>query len=336
MIIESLIIHILGDFYMIKDPSKIYGTTPTGDELNHHIRRYSWISLLLFLLILFAMPEVDFVLTAAIIMSVVMVNTIHKVFIMPLIQRLVRYTSSSEEVLTKLVQKNRSLVVLSISQLLQLIWIFFISEGLTGVRQSIHWIIIGIGFILITMYLYQTKKQFELKKMALLFFSSLVVSTATLYVIQRLVTGSMTHSEAEFFFTWDTSYYHTFISYTLTLLLLMKPANLLIRKISSAYNPKLESDNISRLSPKEDQQRAGFKGAGAMIGTLERILILLSFSAGQLLPIVAILSIKAFARYKRIVEEASFSEYFVIGTLLSVSVTFLLYLMLQSLITAGY
>ncbi|GEL66323.1 hypothetical protein MPS01_04780 [Marinilactibacillus psychrotolerans] len=69
-----------------------------------------------------------------------------------------------------------------------------------------------------------------------------------------------------------------------------------------------------------------------MIINLIRIMILLSFVSSNLIPIVAILSIKAFARYKLIVEDASFSEYFVIGTMLSVVITFILYLMLHALL----
>ncbi|MDZ7835582.1 MAG: hypothetical protein U5K84_10030 [Alkalibacterium sp.] len=43
---------------------------------------------------------------------------------------------------------------------------------------------------------------------------------------------------------------------------------------------------------------------------------------------VAILSIKAFARYKLIAEDPYFSEYFVIGTMLSVLITFGCYALL--------
>lgn len=86
---------------------------------------------------------------------------------------------------------------------------------------------------------------------------------------------------------------------------------MLIRKINSHYAPKNDWDYLALISANATKPAEGFRGAGPMIGTLERIMILLSFISGNLIPIVAILSIKAFARYKLIVEDASFSEYFV-------------------------
>lgn len=103
----------------------------------------------------------------------------------------------------------------------------------------------------------------------------------------------------------------------------MKPTNLVIRAVSAKYDPKKNT----ALSVQSEQD-SGFKGAGAMIGDLERLLILLSFFFGSLLSVVAILSIKAFARYKLITEDPYFSEYFVIGTMLSVLITFTCYALL--------
>ena len=117
--------------------------------------------------------------------------------------------------------------------------------------------------------------------------------------------------------------YRVLISLVLVLLLLMKPTNKVIRAVSSKYDPKKTAVITSHT-----EQDSGFKGAGAMIGNLERLLILLSFFFGSLLSVVAILSIKAFARYKLIAEDPFFSEYFVIGTMLSVLITFACYALL--------
>ncbi|MFL2071310.1 hypothetical protein [Marinilactibacillus psychrotolerans] len=107
----------------------------------------------------------------------------------------------------------------------------------------------------------------------------------------------------------------------------------MIRKLSSNYDPKSDLDYLGRFTNKTSPKpAAGFRGAEAMIRNLERIMILLSFVSDNLIPVVAILSIKAFVRYKLIVEDASFSEYFVIGTMLSLVITFVLHLMLSTLL----
>lgn len=66
-----------------------------------------------------------------------------------------------------------------------------------------------------------------------------------------------------------------------------------------------------------EDARAGVENAGALIGILERIIVLLLLSAGQYAAIGFILTAKSVARYNRISEDAKFAEYYLLGTLLS-------------------
>lgn len=61
----------------------------------------------------------------------------------------------------------------------------------------------------------------------------------------------------------------------------------------------------------------GLTHAGALIGVLERAIVLLLLAVGQFGAIGLVLTAKSIARYKSISECINFSEYYLIGTLLS-------------------
>ena len=64
---------------------------------------------------------------------------------------------------------------------------------------------------------------------------------------------------------------------------------------------------------------AGKKNAGRMIGYLERVIILLFIIYGQFGSIAFVITAKSVARFKEIENDRSLAEYYLIGTLLSVS-----------------
>ncbi len=68
--------------------------------------------------------------------------------------------------------------------------------------------------------------------------------------------------------------------------------------------------------------------AGAFIGTLERLLIVVFLSVGQYAAIGLVLTAKSIARYQKIVEDKEFAEYYLLGTLLSVFLVIVVFLML--------
>ena len=81
-----------------------------------------------------------------------------------------------------------------------------------------------------------------------------------------------------------------------------RPANITIKCLTAHYSPK-ETD-------------ASIANAGAFIGTLERILIVILLSQGEYAAIGLVLAAKSVARYEQL-KEKQFAEYYLLGTLLS-------------------
>ncbi|NLM24796.1 MAG: DUF3307 domain-containing protein [Firmicutes bacterium] len=108
----------------------------------------------------------------------------------------------------------------------------------------------------------------------------------------------------------------TFLSWILALLIIAKPACTTIRKILYNYKPIM------------DESESGHPNAGALIGILERTIILLLLYNYQYSAIGFVLTAKSIARYNKIVEDAKFSEYYLLGTLLSVLLVLLTHLII--------
>lgn len=87
-------------------------------------------------------------------------------------------------------------------------------------------------------------------------------------------------------------------------LIIHKPTNIVIKQLLKNYKPAQDKKEISN-------------NAGAFIGTLERIIIALLLIANQYSAIGLVLAAKSIARYEKITKEKDFSEYYLLGTLLS-------------------
>jgi len=98
---------------------------------------------------------------------------------------------------------------------------------------------------------------------------------------------------------------NNFVLWVLTLLIIHKPANITIQKLLIKYKPE-----------KKDNQKRD-RNAGRLIGTIERIIMLILISNGQYSAIGLVLTAKSVARYDRIAKEEDFAEYYLLGTLLS-------------------
>jgi hypothetical protein len=102
----------------------------------------------------------------------------------------------------------------------------------------------------------------------------------------------------------------------LIILLIMKPANIVFRLLFSSFKPDEEDiDGIEEKSQK----------AGAIIGCLERILIVIFVSVKQYSALGFILTAKSIARYDAIAKDRKFAEYYLIGTLVSVVYSIVVY-----------
>lgn len=321
MIVESLIVHVVGDFYLQKQPKDLYHNR-TRLEVENQIRNYGWSSVVVFLISIWMNPNRDFIQPIFLLLAIPVLNFLHKKFIVPSIIKGINTITKSQANIAEFFTKNGKLMIFIISQIIHTVSILLIINMSINLEEILKITLTGVLTILTLIYLYKSRKEYNLKQAGLFIVGSLIITASILYILYNF-TISLRYE----------IFYQQIISYTLVILILMRPANLLIRKLSSNYDPKSDLDYLGRFTDKSSPKpAAGFQGAGAMIGNLERIMILLSFVSGNLIPIVAILSIKAFARYKLIVEDASFSEYFVIGTMLSVVITFVLYLMLHALL----
>lgn len=93
------------------------------------------------------------------------------------------------------------------------------------------------------------------------------------------------------------------LSVFLAVLTVMRPCSIMIRVILSDF----------RMA----ESRAGVKNAGALIGMLERLIMLMLLLAGQYGAMGFVLTAKSIARYNKIADDPQFGEYYLLGTLLS-------------------
>lgn len=94
-----------------------------------------------------------------------------------------------------------------------------------------------------------------------------------------------------------------------------KPCNITIKHLIMTYRP-------------EEKFVGDSNSAGAFIGILERLLIVVLLSVGQYAAIGLVLTAKSIARYQKIVEDKAFAEYYLLGTLLSVLFVIISFLLL--------
>ncbi|OJF97007.1 hypothetical protein [Alkalibacterium sp. 20] len=329
MIIESLVAHLIGYFYFQPTQSNEASDRKAIVQPFH----YLWgVVFTTFVIIGLNDFTSDFLMNWLVMVFGLMVGYI---FYENKLKRGITFFLNSnlnaEHSLHLFYNKNRSIVEFVVHQMIYLLWILILNAL---VDMAFHpLILIGMVFVFFILLLgslfalnsSQHLSRYQGSEFLKQASTYLVLSGITLVILQlalealAVVQGSDLPLSA---FVVQTSY-AVLIRLSLVLLLLMKPTNLIIRAISSKYDPKIATTIAAH-----SEQDSGFKGAGAMIGNLERLLILLSFFFGSLLSVVAILSIKAFARYKLITEDPYFSEYFVIGTMLSVLITFACYALL--------
>lgn len=100
----------------------------------------------------------------------------------------------------------------------------------------------------------------------------------------------------------------------LVILILHKPANILIQSLLSGYKPRTEKKDLIVI----DNQ------AGRQIGTLERMIMLMFLAVNQYAALGLVLTAKSIARYDRIAKDEKFAEYYLLGTLLSTACVVLL------------
>lgn len=96
------------------------------------------------------------------------------------------------------------------------------------------------------------------------------------------------------------------VKWILALLIIHKPMNILIQKLTKDYKPVQDNQLFKR-----DNK------AGRFIGSIERIIMLILISFVQYSAIGFVLTAKSIARYDRISKDKEFAEYYLLGTLIS-------------------
>lgn len=107
------------------------------------------------------------------------------------------------------------------------------------------------------------------------------------------------------------------LRWILLLSLIHKPANISFKNLFSKYESaegKAAGDKAAGDPGKPDT----LPGAGAVIGSLERVLCAIFIGLGQYASIGLIYTAKSIARFKKIEENPKFAEYYLIGTLYSI------------------
>lgn len=349
MIIESLVTHIVAYFYFMHQPAKL---SRTQTEVNQ--TPYTW-GIFFSSLILFGLVNSAHYLSwLTISIGLVSGQAVFIRYVQPTLQVFLENTIMENEthVLQSFYRKNEDVIAFALQQVIMFIWIvilnqlfFYLAHPLT----KLFFIIISLGYLSLSNRKSMIWGDGDKGRVFQTLTSFIVLGALVLFISQLAVQliDSVSYTGLEVFsFHNNQASYGLFVRFILVFLILMRPANLLIRSLSVQYDPKksLSANENSQLEASEETDlpseyaqlipsESGFKGAGGMIGNLERFLIFLSFLSGSLLSVVAILSIKAFARYKLIADDPYFSEYFVIGTMLSVLITFGSYILLVFLLT---
>jgi len=129
----------------------------------------------------------------------------------------------------------------------------------------------------------------------------------TLYIVDQLFHILLIFFLSEYIFSPNLSLAignsHT-LKWVLFLLVITKPANLTFKIVFQKFQFKTDSETIP--------------GAGAIIGSLERILSAIFLAINQITAIGFIYTAKFIARFKEIDENKGFAEYYLIGTLFSI------------------
>lgn len=106
------------------------------------------------------------------------------------------------------------------------------------------------------------------------------------------------------------------LKWILALLLVLRPTNIALKELIGYRKPS----NPTSEQNESEKHETSFPETGAIIGSLERVVILILASLGQYAAIALVIADKSMARYKRISESSAFAEYYLLGTLASLMV----------------
>jgi hypothetical protein len=192
-----------------------------------------------------------------------------------------------------------------------------------------------------------------LKKEGFIYLADQVLHILSIFFVLRLAGISELNYTA--WIQWilgNVLYSESFIiRWILLIFLLYKPVNITIHKLFSSFKPedgKKKKEDISvikliaaTVNPQDiydtvyenDSENLAKKDkrAGAVIGFLERVLIVIFLSLQQFAAIGFVLTAKSIVRFDRITKDKEFAEYYLIGTLSSFIFALVFYYLLFGL-----
>lgn len=170
-----------------------------------------------------------------------------------------------------------------------------------GMLSCFHWLIDSIKYL----YLKKGKRE----QNAAIYITDQLIHLGSMAVMSSLFIYMgfefTTSAEVNEFTSAIQLNLFTVLRWTGLILMMVKPANITIKQLVNKYKPR--EDTLFNANK-----------TGALIGALERMIMLLMLSVGQYAAIGLVLTAKSVARYNKIAEDKNFAEYYLLGTLLSV------------------
>lgn len=200
-----------------------------------------------------------------------------------------------------------ALVVITILGISFLKWVVLVS--------LIHFLVDGVKFYLNKKYIIKGgKENFLYIVDQLIHLITILIVTVTNNLLSETIEytkffksiSDSLNINVELMFTW-----------ILAIIIIIKPVSITIKKLLIQYQPITV-----------DEEERGHPGAGALIGVLERLIILIMISQNQYAAIGFVLTSKSIARYNKIIENPQFSEYYLLGTLLSMLLVIVTYIII--------
>ncbi len=198
-----------------------------------------------------------------------------------------------------------------------------------------HWIIDSIKF-----YLIKTNKINEKQKLVFIVDQVLHILSIILisFFFMRKGQSIKPLSFVENIFNSINVSEYKLLCWTLLLLIIWKPTNVIIKHLLIQFKPNPHGNQQDANQQGANQQGANQQGAnqqdtnkraGAFIGVLERLIIIILLSIQQYSAIGLVLTAKSIARYNKISEDKQFAEYYLLGTLLSAVVALVSYIIIS-------
>lgn len=120
-----------------------------------------------------------------------------------------------------------------------------------------------------------------------------------------------------------------YLIHVLGFLLVGSPMSVCIRILLEPFSNNIK---VNETVPNNSIDVFGMPNAGKYIGMCERLLLLFFLLIGKMEGLALVFSIKVVSRYKKISEDVSFAEYFVIGNSLSLIATIIAYILIKALL----